>query len=168
MVVLYMKIIIDHVRLMYAPCLRCMRGFLEEYKDANLKELNIVIHTIPPHCRYLLIVSIQPQIPVCRIDNLKLQEISNYEIQVNVNYSEEELRFIKEHNCDIVSQIKLSKIDFSGSEYPRRMLKYDGTYIAEILDNERDELVWAVLSKWKGVYHFSSIYDGLSSLEQGL
>lgn len=89
-------------------------------------------------------------------------------LKLDVNYSEEELKFIKEHNCDILSEVKLSKTDFTGSEYPQRMFKYGSTYIAEIYEDESGELVWAVLSKWKGRYHFSSVYDSLWLLEQGL
>ena len=86
----------------------------------------------------------------------------------DTNYSEEELHFFAEHNCTILSEIILSKTDFSESEAPRRMFNYGGTYIAEIIDDETGNLVWAVLSKWKGVYHFSTYYDCLEALEQGL
>lgn len=47
-------------------------------------------------------------------------------------------------------------------------MKYGGIYIAEIYDDESAELVWAVLPKRRDIYHFSSVYDSLSSLEQGL
>ena len=46
--------------------------------------------------------------------------------------------------------------------------RYGSAYIAEIPDDESDGLVWAVLGKWKGIYHISSIYDSLASLEHGL
>ncbi len=46
--------------------------------------------------------------------------------------------------------------------------QYGGAYVAEIIDDETNDLVWAVLSKWKGVYHFSGYYDSLEALEQGL
>lgn len=85
-----------------------------------------------------------------------------------ITYSEEELKFIGKHNCIILPEIKLSKINFAKNEVPHRMLKYGGTYITEIWDDETDELVWAVLSKWKGMYHFSSYYDSLESLALGL
>ena len=88
--------------------------------------------------------------------------------KLDTNYTEDELKFIKIYNCNILSEIKLSKTDFSESETPRRMIKYGGSYIAEIHDAESGEVVWAVLSKWKGVYQFSSIYDSLGSLVQGL
>lgn len=56
----------------------------------------------------------------------------------------------------------------SENETPRRILKYCGTYVAEICDDESNELVWAVLSKWKGVYHFSAIYGTLDMFVQSL
>jgi hypothetical protein len=54
--------------------------------------------------------------------------------KLDVNYSEEELKFIREHNCSIPDEIKLSKTDFSGNEYPRRVFQYGSAYIAEILE----------------------------------
>lgn len=54
--------------------------------------------------------------------------------KLDVNYSEEELKFIREHNCNILDEIKLSKTDFSGNEYPRRVFQYGSAYIAEILE----------------------------------
>ena len=54
--------------------------------------------------------------------------------KLDVNYSEEELKFIREHNCNIPDEIKLSKTDFSGNEYLRRVFQYGSTYIAEILE----------------------------------
>ena len=48
------------------------------------------------------------------------------------------------------------------------MFKYGGTYITEIIDDETNSLMWAVLSKRKGTYHFSGYYDCLEALEQGL
>lgn len=48
------------------------------------------------------------------------------------------------------------------------MFKYGNEYIAEIYDNESNEIVWSVLIKWKGVYSFSSYYDDLEVLEQNL
>lgn len=88
--------------------------------------------------------------------------------RLDTNYSEEELQFFAEHNCKILSEIVLSKTNFSEYEVPRRMFCYGGIYIAEILDEETGYFVWAVLSKWKGIYHFSACYDSLKSLEQGL
>lgn len=88
--------------------------------------------------------------------------------QLNTNYSEEELNFLKKHDCNILCEIKLSKTNFSEYETPRRMFQYGGAYVAEIIDDETNDLVWAVLSKWKGVYHFSGYYDSLEALEQGL
>lgn len=86
----------------------------------------------------------------------------------DMSYSEDELIFIKEHNCEILSEIKLSKTNFSERETPRRMFCYGGTYVGEILDDEKDGFCWAILSKWKGVYRFTSYYKTLESLEQGL
>lgn len=54
--------------------------------------------------------------------------------KLDVNYSEEELKFIREHNYNILDEIKLSKTDFSGNEYPRRVFQYGSAYIAEILE----------------------------------
>lgn len=88
--------------------------------------------------------------------------------QFDTNYTEKELQFLEKHHCKILSEIILSKTNFSESEIPRRMFHYYGTYIGEIIDDENDELVWAVLSKWKGVYHWSALYSDLQSLEQGL
>lgn len=88
--------------------------------------------------------------------------------KLDTNYSEEELKFLKEHKCKILSEIKLSKTNFSKNEIPHRIFTYGDTYIAEIIDDETDNLVWAVLSKWKGVYHFSDYYDCLETLEQGI
>lgn len=87
--------------------------------------------------------------------------------KLDTNYSEEELKFLKEHNCEILAAIKLGKTSFSEYEIPRRMFQYGGEYIAEIVDDETQDLVWAVLSKWKGVYHFAEYYQCLEALEQG-
>lgn len=88
--------------------------------------------------------------------------------QFDTDYTEEELQFLKQHHCKILSEIKLSKTNFSAYELPRRMFQYYGTYVGEIIDEENNELVWAVLSKWKGIYHWSAVYADLQSLEQGL
>ena len=88
--------------------------------------------------------------------------------KLDTNYSEEELELLKEHNCEVLSEIKLSKTNFSQYEVPRRMFKYGGTYIAEIIDDETKNLVWAVLSKWKGVYRFSYYCDCLETLAESL
>lgn len=87
---------------------------------------------------------------------------------LDTKYSKAELEFIKKYNCEIISEIKLFKFKFSENETPRRILKYGGAYVAEIYDDESNELVWAVLSKWKSVYHFSGIYDSLDMLVEGL
>lgn len=88
--------------------------------------------------------------------------------RLDTNYSEEELQFLAKHNCTLLSEINLSKTNFSEYEVPRRMFNYGRTYIAEIIDDETGKLVWAVLSKWNGIYHFSTYYDCLETLEQGL
>lgn len=87
---------------------------------------------------------------------------------LDTKYTEAELEFIEKYKCEIISEIKLSKFKFSENETPRRILKYGGVYVAEIYDDESNELVWAVLSKRKGVYHFSTIYNNLEMLVQGL
>ncbi len=83
-------------------------------------------------------------------------------------YSEEEKIFLESNNCEIISEIKLPKTDFTEREVPRRMIRYGGQYVAEIVDDETDEIVWAVLSKWKGVWHFSSYYNSLENMMQGI
>ncbi len=88
--------------------------------------------------------------------------------KLNTDYSGEELQFLEEHRCKILSEIKLSKTNFSEYEIPRRMFVYGGAYIAEIMDDESGSLVWAVLSKWKGIYHFSAYYASLEALERGM
>lgn len=88
--------------------------------------------------------------------------------KLDTKYSEQELQFVDNYHCEILSEIKLSNVHFSEHEIPRRMLKYCGTYVAEIRDDESDDLVWAVLSKWKGAYHISSYYDSLDALAEGL
>ena len=40
--------------------------------------------------------------------------------------------------------------------------------IAEIVDDETEGIVWAVLSKWKGIWHFSSYYDSLEGIIEGI
>lgn len=88
--------------------------------------------------------------------------------KLDTKYSEQEIEFVNRHNCEILSEIKLSKTKFLGNEIPRRMLIYCDTYVAEICDDESNELVWAILAKRKGRYYFSSCFDSLDSLEQYL
>ena len=83
---------------------------------------------------------------------------------LNTEYMTEELAFIEENHCEILSEIELSKTAFT--ETPRRMIRYCGTYIAEIEDH--GELCWAVLGKWKGKYHFSLYFPDLESMKEGL
>lgn len=59
----------------------------------------------------------------------------------NTDYSEEELKWLEEHNCQILSEIKLSRTNFKENEIPRRMFIYYTTYIGEIFDDEDNELV---------------------------
>ena len=87
---------------------------------------------------------------------------------LDTNYSAEELNVLESLGCEVLSEIKLSKTNFSEYEIPRRMFRYGGTYIAEIIDDETEGLVWAVLSKWKGIYHFSACSDSLETIVQGL
>ena len=87
---------------------------------------------------------------------------------LDTNYSAEELNVLESLGCEVLSEIKLSKTNFSEYEIPRRMFRYGGTYIAEIIDDETEGLVWAVLSKWKGIYHFSACSDSLEDIIQGL
>lgn len=87
---------------------------------------------------------------------------------LDTNYSAEELNVLESLGCEVLSEIKLSKTNFSEYEIPRRMFQYCGTYIAEIMDDETEGLVWAVLSKWKGIYHFSACSDSLETIIQGL
>ena len=87
---------------------------------------------------------------------------------LDTNYSAEELNVLESLGCEVLSEIKLSKSNFSEYEIPRRMFRYGGTYIAEIIDDETEGLVWAVLSKWKGIYHFSACSDSLEAIIQGL
>lgn len=83
----------------------------------------------------------------------------------NTNYSAEELDFLTKNNCEILSELKLSRVGFT--EIPQRMIKYCGTYVAEISDEEG--LSWAVLSKSRtGAYIFTSCYSDLPSMAEGL
>lgn len=87
---------------------------------------------------------------------------------LNIDYSQEEHIFLENNNCEIISEIKLSKTDFTEKEIPRRMIKYGEQYVAEIIDEETNGVVWAVLSKWKGVWRFTTCYDSLQSMIQGI
>lgn len=57
----------------------------------------------------------------------------------DTNYSEEELEFIKKNNGVILSEIKLSKINFSEIENPRRMICFGRTYVGEVFDEENKD-----------------------------
>lgn len=87
---------------------------------------------------------------------------------LNTTYSETELSFLKSHNCQILSEINLPLSAFTEACKPLRMFKYGGICIAEIPDDESEATVWAILSKWKGKYRYSTYYDSLEALEQGL
>lgn len=68
------------------------------------------------------------------------------------DYSFDEMVFIKKYNCEILSEIKLSKTAFT--EKTLRMIKYCGMYVAEIYDEE-DGISCVVLRKsGKGEYIF--------------
>lgn len=82
-------------------------------------------------------------------------------IKLITEYSEQELAFLKTHNCEILFKIKLPK-DFNDAP-PLRMFTYGGAYIGEIKDE--DGLVWAALGKFKGKYRWGECYESLSSLE---
>lgn len=83
-------------------------------------------------------------------------------ITLNTEYSEQDLAFLKEHSCEILSQIKLPE-DFSDA-LPLRMFTYGGAYIGEIQDE--DGIVWACLNKFKGKYRWGECYENLQSLEE--
>ena len=85
-------------------------------------------------------------------------------IRLNTEYSETELAFLKKHNCEILSEIKLPR-SFD-CELPTRMFIYGGSHIGEIKDE--DGLVWAVLGKFKGKYQWGGCYSDLETLEGGL
>ncbi len=38
------------------------------------------------------------------------------------------------------------------------------SYVVQKVDDETGSLVWAVLSKWKGIYHFSAYYASLKNV----
>lgn len=83
---------------------------------------------------------------------------------LNTDYSAEEMSFIERNRCEIVPEIRLSNVAFI--ERPVRMIRYCGTYVAEIEDD--GELCWAILEKWKGQYHFSQLFPDLESMQDGL
>lgn len=85
----------------------------------------------------------------------------------NTDYSEEELKWLDEHNCKIMSEIKLSRTNFKENGIPRRMFKYGGAYIGEILDSEYNEFMWGVLTKWRKVWCFYDFYESLDALYEG-
>ena len=84
-------------------------------------------------------------------------------VKLGTEYSENELAFLNKHSCEILSEIKLpNNFEF---ELPKRMFVYYGSYIGEIEDE--DGLVWSVLSKFKGKFHWSECYSDLKTLEDG-
>lgn len=83
---------------------------------------------------------------------------------LNTDYSAEELSFIESNRCEIVSEIRFSSVAFT--EKPRRIIRYCGTYVAEIEDD--GELCWAVLGKRKGRYQCSELFPDLESMRDGL
>lgn len=83
----------------------------------------------------------------------------------NTGYSDEEREFLTKYQCEILSELKLSRIGFT--EIPKRMIKYGGAYIAEIRDE--DGLCWAVLGKSrKGEYIYTECYENLFEMMEGL
>lgn len=82
----------------------------------------------------------------------------------DTHYSDEELQFLRQHQCEIIAELKLSKAGFL--EIPRRMIRYGGAYFAEIEDE--DGLCWAMLGKSrKGESVFTSCYADLQSIIEG-
>lgn len=84
-------------------------------------------------------------------------------VELSTEYSEKELAFLKEHNCEILSVIKLPN-DFN-YELPKRMFIYGGAYIGEIEDE--DGLIWAALSRFRGNYLWGECYGDMKALEDG-
>lgn len=82
-------------------------------------------------------------------------------VELSTEYSEKELIFLKEHNCKILSEIKLP--NYFNCAVPRRMFVYGSSYIGEIEDE--DGLVWALLSKFRGRFQWSECYADLKTLE---
>jgi len=41
-------------------------------------------------------------------------------------------------------------------------------YIAEIIDDEDNQFMWAVLSKYKGFWHYSYCYETLEDMRDGI
>lgn len=87
---------------------------------------------------------------------------------LETTFNEEELIFIEENKCEILSEIKLSKTKFKENQTPRRIIKYGGMYIAEIIDDEDNQFMWAVLSKYKGFWHYSYCYETLEDMRDGI
>lgn len=84
-------------------------------------------------------------------------------VRLNTEYSESELDFLNKHGCEILSKIKLpNNFEF---ELPKRMFVYGGSQIGEIEDE--DGLMWSVLSKFKGKFHWGECYSDLKTLEDG-
>ena len=75
----------------------------------------------------------------------------------DTNYTDEEMAFIKKNNCEILSEIKLSKVAFT--ENPRRMINYSGTYVAEVCEEDTGELCWAVLTRNRKGFHDFAMYS---------
>ena len=90
------------------------------------------------------------------------------QLRLDTNYTKEELIFLDKYNCEILSEIKLSRTNFSENDIPKRIFKFGGVYIAEVIDDESNQFIWGVLSKWKGVWYIREYYDSLKSLEEGL
>lgn len=79
-------------------------------------------------------------------------------IKLSTEYSEKELDFLKKHNCEILSEIKLP--NYFNDDIPLRMFIYYGSYIGEIKDGG---LVWSALGK----QGWGECYENLESLVEG-
>ncbi|MGN0649446.1 MAG: hypothetical protein ACI4KM_03340 [Oscillospiraceae bacterium] len=88
--------------------------------------------------------------------------------KLETTFNKEELFFIDEYKCEILSEIKLSKTKFKENEIPRRIIKYCGTYIAEIFDDEDNQFMWAILSKYKGIWSYSYCFETLEDMRDSI
>lgn len=93
-----------------------------------------------------------------------MEEIMRFKL--DRNYSDKEIEFIKENNCEILDELKLSKTDFQSGELPLRAIKYGGAYICKV--SETSEPAWAELTKFRGVFCFSNYYDSLKTVKENL
>lgn len=94
---------------------------------------------------------------------------------LNTDYDEDEMRFITQHDCEILSEVTLKSVAFTENDTPRRMIKYCGELIAEVVDEEDGSLVWSVLRRggrragaYKNKWYCGDIYEDLWSMAEGL